>query len=99
VNRYKCPVCRYPNMVDPPEDHEICPCCGTEFGYDDYDKSFADLRTAWVLRGAPWFSRETKRPPGWNAMRQLGYTNRVETTIYPRGKVDLLVAARVEYRH
>ena len=54
---YTCPVCSYYPMADPPRDWNICPCCGTEFGNDDYDRTHAELRAAWEAKGRPWFSR------------------------------------------
>lgn len=66
---YECPVCFYPQMLDPPADYNICPCCGTEFGNDDAAISHAELRDQWVANGARWFF-ETP-PPGWNALVQL----------------------------
>ena len=59
---YTCPVCEYDKLVDPPEDHEICPSCGTHFGLDDDQRSHADLRAAWIAAGRPWFSRSTPPP-------------------------------------
>jgi len=58
-------------MADPPTDYNICPSCGTEFGADDVDLSYVELRMEWVRRGAPWFSRVTEPPVGWNAIAQL----------------------------
>jgi hypothetical protein len=52
-------------------DYNICPCCGTEFGLDDVEKSHADLRHEWLQRGAPWFSDELHPQPMWNPFVQL----------------------------
>ena len=41
---YRCPVCFFDEMPDPPRDYNICPCCGTEFGNDDVEYSYAELR-------------------------------------------------------
>lgn len=78
VNRmkYTCPVCDYPDLVEEPYfSYEICPCCGTEFGYDDFIKdhnsrSVADqvvraechkqLRIKWEAAGKVWFSPQKK---------------------------------------
>src|SRR5260221_9124431 len=54
---YRCPVCFYPSLPLPPEDHNICLCCGTEFGFDDFDSTFDELRERWVRNQMPWFSR------------------------------------------
>lgn len=67
----KCPICGYRSLVNPPENHAICPCCGIEFGYDDAVKSHDDLRNAWIIKGAPWFSDKTPKPIGWNPTVQL----------------------------
>jgi hypothetical protein len=65
-----CPVCGY-LMAKPARDFNICPCCGTEFGYDDRRRSHEELRARWIANGAPWFSRATRRPAGWDAWSQL----------------------------
>lgn len=69
--KYFCPVCAYNNLVSPPKDHSICPCCGTEFGYDDHSKSWDELRTGWINGGARWFSDSTQKPDKWDPFEQL----------------------------
>lgn len=64
-----CPVCLYPDMPYPPNEYNICPCCGTEFGSDDAFLTHAQLRDRWVLNGAPWFFREP--PANWSPWIQL----------------------------
>ncbi len=68
---YPCPVCGYGEMQFPAEDDNICPCCGTQFGYDDFSVSHEELRKRWVNSGAFWFSRETAPPNNWIAWVQL----------------------------
>jgi hypothetical protein len=68
---YKCPVCGYMDLPEPPVNFSICPSCGTEFGYDDASRSYPALREEWVSSGAPWFSRARAAPPDWNAWWQL----------------------------
>ena len=68
--RHTCPVCAYA-LADPPTDFAICPCCGTEFGLDDFEASHDALRRDWLARGAPWFSRYTQPPRGWSPLLQL----------------------------
>jgi hypothetical protein len=74
---FTCPVCGYPSLGEPHVDpmgsptYSICPCCGIEFGYDDAQKSHAELRREWVSRGSPWWSKHEKPPPGWSAEDQL----------------------------
>jgi hypothetical protein len=66
---YKCPVCRYPSMTEPPRDYNICECCGTEFGADDECLGHAQLRRTWILDGMNWFFRSP--PFGWDPLTQL----------------------------
>jgi hypothetical protein len=68
--KYMCPVCGYPDLEDKPINHEICPCCGSQFGYDDYLKTHAELRQEWLDGGAKWFLVGYE-PYGWNAYIQL----------------------------
>lgn len=65
-----CPVCGYPDL---PEDRyqEICPCCGTQFGYHDCSTPHEKLRRRWIAAGADWDSKATPPPPGWSATQQL----------------------------
>lgn len=45
---------------------EICPCCGTEFGYEDCSvQSARKKRAEWVKNGMKWF-KERARPENWN---------------------------------
>jgi hypothetical protein len=69
--KYLCPVCGFDNMPFPPEDHNICPCCGTEFGYHDLRMSHEELRERWASDGASWFSAALPQPLGWNWYIQL----------------------------
>jgi len=68
---YQCPVCGFDQMPYPPEDHTICSCCGTEFGYHDLVLSHLDLQKRWILDGKHWFSTALLPPDGWNADLQL----------------------------
>jgi hypothetical protein len=66
---YTCPVCFFPKLPYPACDYHICPCCGTEFGNDDADFSYEQLREMWIAGGANWFFG---RPPeGWNPWLQF----------------------------
>jgi hypothetical protein len=62
---YTCPVCFYPELIYPPQDFNICPCCGVEFENDDYETSHAELRQQWLHAGAPWFSSVRKSSEAW----------------------------------
>lgn len=66
---FRCPVCFFDQMPYPPADYHICPCCGTEFGNDDMEYSYAQLRYNWVIRGARFFFGNP--PNGWSAAAQL----------------------------
>ena len=66
-----CPVCLYANLPYPPNDYNICPCCGTEFGNDDAFQTHEELRWQWIDSGARWRSRLVLPPAGWDAVRQL----------------------------
>lgn len=69
--KYQCPVCGFGATPFPPEHHNICSCCGTEFGYHDFRLSHADLRRSWIDSGAPWFSTSLPPPAGWSPLRQI----------------------------
>jgi hypothetical protein len=58
-------------MEDPPSDYNICPCCGTEFGYHDAGRTYEELRSVWLHSGANWWSPCDLPPRGWNAYQQL----------------------------
>lgn len=66
---YICPVCTFDEMTEPPSDWNICPCCGTEFEYDDAKRSHEELRRIWVEGGAHWWSGH--RPPPLNAYARV----------------------------
>jgi hypothetical protein len=66
---FTCSVCFFDQMPDPPQDYNICPCCGTEFGNDDQDKTHEQLRIEWIASGAKWFYGDP--PPDWNVLAQL----------------------------
>ena len=64
-----CPVCSYDGLFDPHYDengygsYEICPCCGFQFGLDDYpdkDKGITEWRKKWEANGHPWFPKVRK---------------------------------------
>jgi hypothetical protein len=72
-----CPVCGFDGLRAPPyhppgcASFEICPCCGTQFGYDDTGRTHAELRRSWVEAGAGWWSDATRPPAGWSGREQL----------------------------
>lgn len=51
--------------------YEICPCCGVEFGNEDYTiKSAIEYRNQWVENGYKWFNVKEK-PENWNVENQM----------------------------
>jgi hypothetical protein len=79
--KYKCPVCGYPDLPEPPLDmsYEICPSCGTEFGYTDFAISEAErtrirqqLFVRWWRGGRPaWHANWMRQPREWNPRKQV----------------------------
>lgn len=52
-------------------DFEICGCCGTEAGYEDYTIQSALLaRKRWLEGGARWFDPRA-RPESWDLDTQM----------------------------
>lgn len=85
-SRFMCPVCGYPGLNYPPHSssgspsHEICPCCGFHFGYDDDDQGFTyeKWRHRWIMeKKLAWWSRRGP-PPNWSPAKQLGRLARTE---------------------
>ena len=79
--KYRCTVCGYDQMPFPPEDYNICSCCGTEFGYHDRKLTHLQLRRRWAATGAPWFSKAVSPPVGWNWYLQLYRAGLVEVGV------------------
>jgi transcriptional regulator with XRE-family HTH domain len=87
---YNCPVCGYDGLTKPPTSNRICPCCGTEFESDDFDRSYKELRSEWIEKGMPWFSRATLRPKEWSAFHQLIIANfAADLVSHPRFRSDI----------
>ena len=68
---YQCPVCGFSQMPLPPREYHICPCCGTEFGYDDFSRTHLELRNEWLSQEAVWFDPSTPPAWDWNPFRQV----------------------------
>ncbi len=66
-----CPVCGYDGLLEAPTNFSICPCCGTQFDYDDDTVSHDELRRRWVESGARWWSPNRKPPLNWSPLEQL----------------------------
>jgi hypothetical protein len=64
-----CPVCWFPALPYPARDYHICPCCGTEFGNDDSEFTWQELREQWICAGMRWFFGPP--PRNWSAQAQL----------------------------
>jgi hypothetical protein len=76
-NKHHCRVCGLDIESDPWREngeaptYEICPCCGVEFGNEDYNlQSVRDYRTKWLGNGAKWFERMEK-PDNWDLEEQM----------------------------
>jgi hypothetical protein len=80
---YLCFVCGFPGLGEPPWNNdaasdEICPSCGTHFGYDDAaggdaaarEAVYRQRRAAWIAGGMKWWS-STSPPAGWEPDAQL----------------------------
>ena len=80
---FVCPVCGFPQLLEEPWSDdagslEICPSCGTQFGYNDAAGGDAarrarvhrERRIAWIAAGCPW-AAPGPPPPGWDAATQL----------------------------
>jgi len=84
---------------------EICPCCGTEFGYHDIRgihwpeelrRVHLDLRGKWIAAGMQWYSSVQREPDGWNPHSQLVAAGMELEAPLPSGT---LVAASVVEHH
>ena len=50
---------------------DCCPCCGTEFGFQDATvERVRRTRKQWLASGAQW-QEPSERPPAWKLERQL----------------------------
>ena len=74
---YNCRICGLNLGFEPWTDngacptHEICPCCGADFGYDDETPAIAKkYRDDWLKKGASWFCPNEK-PENWSLEKQL----------------------------
>lgn len=76
---YRCLVCNYDGLFEDPYDNEIasdeiCPCCGFQYGLDDFDDkeaSYISWRTKWINNGCKWYSKGRKEPTNWSVKDQL----------------------------
>lgn len=77
INDKKCRVCGYELAYFPwgenndTPSYEICPCCGAEFGCDDYTpEAIKVYREKWIKSGAKWFN-PNMMPTNWSLEKQL----------------------------
>lgn len=78
MEKHTCPVCGFDGLDAAPYNEdgqgsfEICPCCGFEYGFDDYSEgvTHADYRERWMAGGREWFDGDQK-PDGWDLRAQL----------------------------
>lgn len=77
---YKCLICNYDGLFEEPYSNgiasdEICPCCGFQYGYDDFDdnkdKLYENWREKWISNGCKWYSRGRKPPENWDVNKQM----------------------------
>ncbi len=77
-----CPACGFPLDYQPWKgenaSHEICPCCGIHFGYDDAARGdaaarpilYLGWRNCWRAHGCRWWSKNPP-PANWDSKTQL----------------------------
>lgn len=78
TNSYYCPICGLPlgdfapwGKDDKTPTYDIYPCCGVEWGNEDYTlESRTEYRNKWLADGAKWFE-PSKKPVNWNVEEQL----------------------------
>ena len=92
-----CPVCGYDGLDEPPFNErgagsdDICPCCGFQFGLDDFpyedrERLVAEWRERWADGGCVWkFPSDGLPPEGWDPQAQLARTRGV--TVPPFGSI------------
>lgn len=77
---FVCPICGFDDLFESPYDenglgsYEICPCCGFQFGNDDYpdkEKQIHQWRATWISNGHKWFSDSRQPPKNWDWKNQL----------------------------
>ena len=74
---HNCRVCGL-YIMDPPwgddgqsPSYEICPCCGVEFGNEDYTlEATRKYRKKWLSQNVKWFESKQK-PDDWDLEKQM----------------------------
>lgn len=73
-------ICRVCGLIQPDmpwgesgddPSHDICDCCGIEFGYEDFTlTTIQKKRELWIKSGAKWWNNKFK-PDNWDLEKQL----------------------------
>lgn len=84
ADRHVCLVCGYGELTESPwlngsPSDEICPACGTHFGFDDVaggdpaerEAVYRRRRSEWVANGMVWWSTSRNPPAEWDPGSQL----------------------------
>lgn len=74
-NEYICRICGLiqdePTWEEEVSSHNLCPCCGVEFGYEDITLiSIRQYRTKWIDLGYKWVEPNLM-PQNWDIDKQL----------------------------
>ncbi len=83
MNEHTCPICGYSDLQFVLEFGEICSCCGNEFGYNDFDRTYEELREEWVQGGMKWWSSYCPTPANWWPAHQLAILKELPTVYMP----------------
>lgn len=59
IDETTCPVFYFKHLEGEPSNHNICPCCKTQFGYSDCTATHEELRQEWVAAGSPFWDTES----------------------------------------
>ncbi|MGN6293494.1 MAG: hypothetical protein ACTHMV_12190 [Chitinophagaceae bacterium] len=77
MNEHNCRVCGLYITESPwgmdgeSPTYEICPCCGVEFGNEDYTiEATRRYRQKWLDKGGDWFNLKEK-PEVWDKEEQM----------------------------
>lgn len=85
---YICLICGFDKLYEPPYDKyscasfEICPCCGTEFGYHivhPNQEKITLLKEKWIKNGMI-FNNNNRIPLNWSSSEQLKNLNKIDVT-------------------
>lgn len=91
---YLCPVCGF-RLPFAAEDFNICPSCGTEFGYSDSGRTYDNLRKNWLDHGAQWSSLVWEKPSNWSPFEQLRNLEPVSSKVPPPVQVVWKLSAEM----